>query len=395
LTQLIENIYNQIEVVHSGNVFLWTDAGVGQGIRVRGFSFADMMVTLTITPAVPGVKKPDYRGWEIVPSELTGRGILVRDQIDYTWNKDTAKFTLLQPGDVFQAGNFYNIHFNSITDPKGNSYPTISDFGINLITATTTIDASYFGKKLVIEPASPFITITLPAISTIVQGRPLMVEVGGVGLYTVKIVSPDATINWMRNAIYMMAGESLTIYKYMRGTTPELRVCAADGNFHNVGLIVSSDDVVTGVRNMLLLDGSTKNKNQFARLYNEFVLHLPLTQVMAFGDWSVGNNNKYFSLSNASDLFHVPDRRGLYERANSASSKAGDYLDESIRVLPDVKGVKVVPGGRNTIGGHPDAIDIANPTGKEFSLLEGFDIVAPGASETRPKSYLINKYVIC
>lgn len=54
--------------------------------------------------------KPDYRGYEIVPSELTGRGILKKG-IDYSWNKTTGRFELIIQNDVFAIDTVYNIHF--------------------------------------------------------------------------------------------------------------------------------------------------------------------------------------------------------------------------------------------------------------------------------------------
>jgi hypothetical protein len=53
---------------------------------------------------------PDYRGYEIVISEISGRGVLIRG-VDYSWNSSTGIFTLLQVGDIFQPNTFYNVHF--------------------------------------------------------------------------------------------------------------------------------------------------------------------------------------------------------------------------------------------------------------------------------------------
>jgi hypothetical protein len=60
--------------------------------------------------------KPDYRGTEIVISELTGRGILVHD-LDFSWEQSTGYFQLLQEGDVFMNKTYYNVHFQPVPQP--------------------------------------------------------------------------------------------------------------------------------------------------------------------------------------------------------------------------------------------------------------------------------------
>ncbi|MEO7520390.1 MAG: hypothetical protein ABIW79_01110, partial [Gemmatimonas sp.] len=136
--------------------------------------------------------KPDYIGWEIVPSELTGRGILVRG-LDYSWDKTVGTFTLLQAGDVFPEFLYYNIHFEPQINPIGNSVAVSNrDYTIRLITSNTTLDDTDFGKKLIVEPAGVYMTVTLPLLSSVAEGRPLLVEIGGSGIKTVKFVTSGA-----------------------------------------------------------------------------------------------------------------------------------------------------------------------------------------------------------
>lgn len=78
---------------------------------------------------------PDYRGYEIVISELTGRGILVKG-LDYSWNYTTGEFELLQSSDLFQHSTWYNVHFqNPVTQP----IPVIP---------SALIDATYFIRNI-------------------------------------------------------------------------------------------------------------------------------------------------------------------------------------------------------------------------------------------------------
>lgn len=60
--------------------------------------------------------KPDYRQTEIVISELTGRGILVKF-LDYTWNPISGRFDLIQLDDIFSLDTYYNVHFQPLAQP--------------------------------------------------------------------------------------------------------------------------------------------------------------------------------------------------------------------------------------------------------------------------------------
>lgn len=284
------------------------------------------------TEISPGVFKPNYIGWEIVPSELNGRGILIRG-VDYTWDKDTAEFELLIPGDVFPPGQVYNIHFEPVQNPAGNSYPTIIDFECILITIGTAFDTGYFGKKVIAEPAALLIECTLPDILTVPVGRKLMIEVGGTNITCLKFKTTGSDIiKWLNGNILVHPNESLSIYRFRRSVgVDEWRVCDVFGNFATVGTVIASDVDQGDAFNMQLLDGSILSIKQYARLYEEFVLNLDPSQRCNFDDWSTGNNKYLYSLANSAnpsflDKFHIPDRRGLYEKNNN-TGKPGDHGD--------------------------------------------------------------------
>lgn len=330
--------------------------------------------------------KPDYTGWKIVPSELTGRGILV-EGLDYSWDSATGTFTLLQGGDKFQTGNYYNIHFDPIVNPIANSYPTLRDFEIEFINNTTVLDASFFGKKLIIEPGPAYIEVTLPPIATVVSGRPLMVEVAGsLTPFCVKFI-PDSSdiINWLNGHIYCMTQESFWIYK--RVVSPglfEWRLSEVCGNFKTVGQSVA-EDAITGLINKHLLDGSSVDRFQFGRIYNEYILNLPVTQVVNYDVWNTGNNKYFYSLANSADpgnldKFHFPDRRGLFERNNN-TGKAGDWFTDQIKEIT----IPIYSGG----GGGNVGVDKNLNSGGPYKIPQTL-----GKTETFPAHYLINKYVL-
>lgn len=342
---------------------------------------------------------PDYRGWNIVPSELTGRGILVRG-LDYSWDSVTGLYTLLQEGDQLQLDNWYNIHFDDIVSGgAGGSVPNAnSDFAVRLVTATGSILTGDFGNTVIVEPAGVYVELTLPSITTVTQGRGLKIEVikfRGANVQCVKFLPNGAdVINFLRGYLYAMNNESFEIYRYRRpDMSNEWRVRFTDGNFKNVGSLVSEDAIQSGVYCRQLLDGSVKDKSQFARIYNEHVILLPSTQVCDFDAWSTGNNKYLYSLANSADnafvnKFHFPDRRGIFERNNSAG-KAGDYNVDTLashrHAVNPPSANSQTGSGKTTTGG--DALGADAPIATYYTELTG-------VSETSPKNYLINKYVL-
>lgn len=340
-----------------------------------------------------GIFKPDYRGWEIVPSELTGRGILKKG-VDYNWDKETGNFLLFAIGDVFSTGTTYNIHFNSREDEIITGYPTLNDFHINFIDSSTSIFSPFFGKKLIVEPLTDFVTVTLPDINTVPEGRPLLVEVSKNDLCCVRfITSLGQTINFLRGSVYALPGETFSIYKFIRpDTTKEWRVCDAYGNFKECGQIVSFDAIPTDVFNAHLLDGEAVSVNKYSRLYNEVVLNLPFDQVCDFADWGTGDNKYKYSYSLAG-VFHLPDRRGLYERNTGVGNKAADYLGMSVESHQHA----TTEGGGNTVdmkitvGG---TADVSGGTKFKTVATSTLKTSPYGGSETRPVTNLINKYVL-
>lgn len=348
--------------------------------------------------------KPDYIGWSIVPTEIAGRGLMVRD-LDYSWDSATGVFTLLQGGDIFTDKTYINIHFDPQQGVVPDSVPTIIDFSSRLVTATGNIEVSDFGNNVVVEPGGEYIELQLPDILTVPQGRPVTIDVtkvlGVAGMSCVKIKKTGAdVINFLRGSIYLINGESLSIYRFRRpDLSDEWRVIRPYGNFMRVGESVGDDAIQTGVFGKKLKDGSSESVFKYARIYNDYVLTLPGTQRCNYDDHATGNNKYLFSLANSADpgnanKFFFPDWRGMFERNNNAG-KAGDFKAESVKLLDaDVRGVKLnsaAGGGNTTIGPAASPLD-ATPA--EMDVLHVFNIVTPGATETAPSHVLINKYVI-
>lgn len=350
--------------------------------------------------------KPDYRGWVIVPSELTGRGILALG-LDYSWDSANAIFTLLQAGDAFQPNTYWNIHFDPQNNTTGVAPSSTNDLDIELITADTTLTSADFGKKIICEPAGNNILVTLPDAATIPDGRVAYIECGGTGIRHAKFVPQGAdTIAFLNRGLYCYSNESFSIYKFTRSVgVYEFRVFNDSGNFKTVGTIISADQIQSAIVNAQMLDGSAKDKYQYARIYEQIVLMLPGAQVVDYDLWSTGLNYTKFSFANSAnpanaDKFHFPDRRGLYERATSAGTKAGDYLandnkSHGHRAYTDsATGPGGSPSGFANGGNYPltgaaRGGTLRNTNGAGVPFIE-----ISGGAEARPETIYTNKYVL-
>jgi len=373
---------------------------------------ADEQFTVDVTPGVvSGVNTllfngvagiPNYIGWDIVPSQLNGRGILSK-RLDYTWNKTTGELKLVQADDVFEAMTDWNIHFVPVSQPAGNSYPSINDFQISVKTANYIATADDFGSKIICEPVSGYMELKLPDIALVPQGRKLMIEVQANYDCSVKLVTfgPEP-IKFGKGTLIALRNERFSVYKYLRGAAPEWRIDDQYGNFILCGTIISTDSIQFDTLNARLLDGSSLSKFTYARLY-DYVLTLPAAQVVNFDDWTT--NKTYYSYANSLsggsvNLFRIPDRRGLFERSIIAG-KAGDYVNDSLK-----SHAHNFPADDNVENWNQDPTAwiprLASTTrrGGDFDYNNselGHKIYLTGdtgGSETQPKHYLINRYVL-
>lgn len=351
--------------------------------------------------------KPDYRSWVIVPSELDGRGILKIGE-DYTWDPILGIFLLLQAGDLLQDDQVYNIHFNTVVDAAGGSVPVASfDFLYRLITTDEALSDTDFGKKVIVEPSGSFLVLGLPALSVIPDGRPLTIEVTGSGLKNVKL-SPYAgdTINWQGGQVYIMSGESLTIWKMTRSLgVYEWRISSPCGNFFRVGETVFEDQVEVELFNKAMLDGSSVLVSDYKRFYETYVANLDLTSVVDYDTWAtLPAYKKYFSKANSANpanagKFMLADRRGLYPRATNTGLYAGNYLANQIKA----HGHRIMVDNSNGSGGNtysllrPGSAIAGALRAKGYILNDSGSskiIEETGGTETNPETVYLNQYVV-
>lgn len=287
----------------------------------------------------------DWRTWEIDTIDRMGTGPMKKG-IDYSWNKTTGTLLLLNTGDVFNPNEWFNVQFAIQTNVVAASVPTtVPQFSTpKLITANYTADAGIdFGGLLIVDPASNYLELTLPDLTTVVPGKLLSIEMrraGGIKCCKI-LTAAGQTIDWLqgtRNNLYVLPQESLSIYRFIDpggSATGMWRVFNPFGNWLRVGEQVTDDNAAANVFNKILLDDTTYDILQFARFYNDFVTLLPGGEFVNFDDWATGNNKYKYSLANSAipanaGLFHVPDRRNLFERITDGTRLPGDFAPPAL-----------------------------------------------------------------
>jgi hypothetical protein len=290
----------------------------------------------------------DWRGWEISTIDRIGTGPMKKN-VDFTWNKTTGVFALILPGDIFAPNEWFNVEFEAQTSSVTQSVPTILPLfsSAKIITANYSLNAGTdFGALLIIDPPGNYIELTLPDIATVVELRPVTIEMRRSATNKCcKIITQfGQTIDWLqgsRDNLYICPNETIKIYNFIDTTIPgspvsTWRTMDAIGNFLRVGHQISDDNIAANMFNVLQFDGSQCDVFQFARFYNDYVTQLPA--IVSYDDWATGNNKFYFSLANSSNpananKFRIPDRRNVVEKITDGSRLAGSFQDEQVGAL--------------------------------------------------------------
>lgn len=271
--------------------------------------------------------KPDWRTWTPIMQPPGFSPWL--EGYDYTWDSVTGTLTMIN-GYVFDMDFRVLAEFQTIVSPGASGgVPTGRMFTEVLeITSDITLTPDDFGKKILINPSSTYLKITLPAIITVMQNKTIFFETGvDTGTpYCVEIATEGST-QWAfgqagRTSMFMVACESFTAYRYGL----YWHVQEAVGNYKNVGEQTASDaDEMLGA---IQLSGQSISSVQFKRLYSEFVTQLPSSQVVPYASWS--SNKTKWSYVDGFGNFRVPDRRNMHERNSNASFIAGNYLAPAV-----------------------------------------------------------------
>ena len=342
---------------------------------------------------------PDWRGREMYP-ERVGQGTMERD-VQYSWDTATGEFNLLQPDDIFQPEEIFNITFDPLMR-NGQSPVVVTPFSeVLIITGTTTLTTTDIGKKIIIKGATPYFVVTLPEGATVAENLITYFEFGTGSHVNVKIqtFSGDTIDFGKGNLDHITGGVSERISIFWESTVGEWRVHEYDGNFLSVGRIISTDGNTDIECNVQEMDGSNMAVATYKRLYEDFVQKLPPSQVCNYADWGTGDNNKKYSYSNGTN-FRVPDRRDLFSRNTDGSRLPGVYQDHQFPTHEHETTTGTLP---TTIFGRGIVSRLIGRyfgTGTGFTDLTGPPVTSAGAAhsnigiETRPENYTIREFIL-
>ncbi|MES2004345.1 MAG: hypothetical protein V4450_07475 [Bacteroidota bacterium] len=278
--------------------------------------------------------KDDWRGFKIFPDR--GAGLMKRD-IDYSWDDVSGTWALLQEGDLFQPGEYWDIEFATIIAELGGGQ-VLSGKLFNetvVITEDYAMTDANFGKNNLIQGEDEYLEVTLPDIATIPENKMAYIESGsGAHLCArFKTFSGAQKIDWLEGNLvdlFFCRNEQLAIYP-LNG---KWRIKFPEGGFKNVGRDFHSFSDLNEEANAIPLNGGGNDGlsvTAYARLYNRVVLRLNPSKVCTYADWSTGNNKYKFSFANDEGFFHIPDTRDMFVRNTGNARDVGIYQADQIK----------------------------------------------------------------
>lgn len=345
--------------------------------------------------------KPDWRNWVPIV-QPPGFSPWLQDY-DYTWDALTGTFTVIN-GQALESEFRMLVEFETKIVTGASGIPTAKLFSQVLdVNANVTLVPDDFGKKILVNPASTYLKISLPNILTVPPLKTIFFETGiDTGTdYCVEIQTEGST-QWTygkagRGSMFMTAGESFTAYRY----GDAWHVQDASGNYKEVGEQFASDAEEDEITGAIVMKGQLLSTTQYARLYNDYVLKLPAGRAVPFsgpGGWS--ENPTKWSLASGG-FFRCPDRRNRHERNADASNLAGAPLADAVGAHqhllfgPDAAGNDAIDATSGVSLANSDGGNLGYRMTKSVAAnlasagLSGFN----GASENFVKSYFINRFV--
>lgn len=125
--------------------------------------------------------KPNYINFDIIISESNGRSPLIKG-FDYNWNSDTGLFSLITPGDVLQANQWYNVRFQPLAQPLTFNYSSL-------------INSSFFVRDIYIPNTNNL--PTLAKINLFIQKHEseCLNKILGYKMYSILKTEPSSRVN--------------------------------------------------------------------------------------------------------------------------------------------------------------------------------------------------------
>jgi hypothetical protein len=288
----------------------------------------------------------DWIGFDIAIIDRLGTGPM-KEGIDYSWNKNTGLLTLLQAGDLFGVGEYFQVQFAANVIDVPDSVASLRIFSsAKLVTTDYIVNAGAdFGGILIVDPDDNYLEITLPDITTVPESKLINIEMRRSAVdkcAKIKTTAPDF-IDWSdgdRADMYMCPQESISFYSFIDVTDPMTpvymwRVFNPFGHFLTAGEIRTDERTAARVFNKKLLAGATGDVLANARIYNDVVVNLAAGETVNFDDWATGRNQLKWGLANSAipgnaGKFKFPNRTGIVQKNVSGLQVSGDFSAGSV-----------------------------------------------------------------
>lgn len=278
---------------------------------------------------------PDWAGWEVM--QFNSFGVIYMRGRDYNYDAVTGTLTKINDNDVFEQNVAYQLLFapkigNADSDSGGSA-----DFSDKLyIRDNHTLTPTDAGKDIAVKGTASYIEVTLPKLSEVIAGKRFYVRMPpGNTVRCARFKTQLADIidfgKGNRTAMFLYPSESFEFYKDADDTDPANLTSVwcirnAQGNHLIVGETISDESDATHVINKVEKNGTDYDANVYARLYEDFILKLPASQVVPYNQWSSGTNRYKYSLKDTiTNKFHIPDTTGMFERQSSAARAANSF----------------------------------------------------------------------
>lgn len=304
-------------------------------------------------------------------------------------------FGLLIPGYTFQTDEIYILRFY----PKITVItPTVTSANIItaelIVTADTSLVAGDIGKGVIIQGASPSLTLTLPAIATATAFKLLTIASNG-GSHKTVTIKPAAgeLLSWMGvdNLTQIMLGQAEMIWLYRSGSV--WRVINASDGPKLVGEIVDQYSLVP--LNTVYADGSLISRTTYARLW-AYVSTLDASMLVDDATWNAGTNvNKgKYSTGDTSTTFRVPQLYlfGFVRGVNVSVRKAANLQPEQIGPHDHPAGTETDPA-QARFNNDPSAHNARDWAGGPNVILRNASTGLNVGTENRPANVGVYKLI--
>lgn len=338
---------------------------------------ADLIIIADLTPGFysnqQGYTDATLVGWEY-SVERKGFGTMVPASLDITSDPDYEQFAagngwiLSKDGDVIQNQEVFIHRFVPQIVEEDPPSPTIISSGV-IIDSDITLDASYVNKALYIQGLSSSVSITLPLLST-VQDYQMLIFYSAGGSHISAPIYTSGTDKILVGG-YLKSSQIINQYE-------QFKIFKANGIW-NVDYISPTALMVGDIvyrydkpgLNMLFMDGTTKSRTDYARLYEYLVNFNLMISDATWGNVQIADdipylyNRGFFSNGNGSTTFRLPmiHAAGYLEAVDGSTRLAGSHKKDEMMSHHHTTLIGTFPG--TPYGKSPTQVEKGNFSGRE------------------------------